>query len=96
MTSSNKLSAVFTQLCRAGIQLREVGLNIEAIKCFEALATDDDSYESGDYAFELALCYEAMGEPEKAIHYMTIAVQENPGVYSSHSDAIRIGFRMVG
>jgi tetratricopeptide (TPR) repeat protein len=90
--NNEKLSAVFTQLCLAGIALREAGMYADALKCFEALSIGDDSFECGDYAFEIALCYEGMGKAVKAREFMNIAVSENPDFYSSRIEAKRIGY----
>jgi tetratricopeptide (TPR) repeat protein len=87
---NKKLSAVFTQLARAGQALREAGLTEDAIKCFEALSTGDETFESGSYAFDLAICYEQLGEINKAKEYIAIAMRENPSIYSDAEETQRI------
>ncbi len=83
-----RLSAVITELMCAGRTLRELGRVDDAIRCFEALAIGDATYETGAYAFELALCYEMKSDAVTSQKFAKIALRENPGLYS-YSDEIK-------
>lgn len=81
--SNRKLGAIFTNLAQAGAKLKELGELEAAIRCFEALAMDDDTYENGDYAYELAQCYRLLGEHDKYVTFMQIAHRNNPALYDA-------------
>jgi tetratricopeptide (TPR) repeat protein len=53
------------------------------------LSEDDPTFEAGEYAFELGLCYEAMDNLTKAKEYFDIAVRENPDITHYRAAAAR-------
>lgn len=79
---NRKASNIVTTLSNVGAFLREKGFIPEAISCFLALSTDDETFGTGDYAFEIGLCHLKMGDMAQAKHYFSIALRENPPVYS--------------
>jgi tetratricopeptide (TPR) repeat protein len=79
-TENRKLSRIITTLNQVAGFLRENGFVDQAIEVLEALAWGDSTFEAGDYAFELGLCYEAQGKLEKALKYFEIAFRQNPHV----------------
>ncbi|MCA3633726.1 MAG: tetratricopeptide repeat protein [Methylobacterium sp.] len=70
----------FLALLAASRALIEAGRFDEAIEALKALSWGDETYENGDYAFDLALCYEAKGDFPQALRYFEIALRENPPV----------------
>lgn len=73
-----KIGKVFTKLANVAHYLRDAGHVDEAISCLETLAYGDETYDCGDYAFELGLCYLKKNDPQKANEYFKIAVEQNP------------------
>jgi len=70
----------FLALLAASRALIEAGRFDEAIEALKALSWGDETYENGDYAFDLARCYEAKGELAEALRFYEIAFRENPPV----------------
>ncbi|MCZ8270498.1 MAG: tetratricopeptide repeat protein [Beijerinckiaceae bacterium] len=70
----------FLALLAASRALIEAGRFDEAIETLKALSWGDDTYECGDYAFDLGRCYEAKGDFPEALLYFEIALRENPPV----------------
>lgn len=79
-TENRRLSRILTTLFELAGFLRESGHMDEAIEALKALSWGDETYENGDYAFDLALCYEAKGDFPQALRYFEIALRENPPV----------------
>jgi tetratricopeptide (TPR) repeat protein len=76
--------------------LLECGRFDEAIEALQALSWGDETYECGDYAFELGLCYEAKGDLPQALHYYEIALRENPPVAGRAATVERLRFALSG
>jgi Tfp pilus assembly protein PilF len=84
-----KLGHILTELTNVGAFLRENGFPERAVQVFLTLSEDDPSFEAGSYAFELGLCYEAIGDLTKAREYFDIAVRENPEITQYRAAATR-------
>jgi Tfp pilus assembly protein PilF len=84
-----KLGLILTELANVGSFLREKGYPERAIQVFLTLSRDDPTFEAGTYAFELGLCYEAIGDHVKAREYFDIAVRENPEIPQYRAAATR-------
>lgn len=72
--------AVCRSLYLSAHRLMELGAHRDAIDCWHALSTGDPDYESGEHAFEIGRCHEALGEWAEALRYYEIAEAGNPGI----------------
>jgi tetratricopeptide (TPR) repeat protein len=88
--SNRKLASIMNALHHAGVFLRDAGFPREAIDCFLALAVDDETFEAGDYAFQLGLCFDKLGDLVEAHRYFEIAVRENPALYEDNEIVRRV------
>lgn len=88
MTEGQKIGIIITKFINIGIFLRENGFPEEAITCFEILSIDDPSYETGDFAFEIALCYLKLKKYDEAHKYFNISISENPYFYEDKINSI--------
>lgn len=89
-TPNRRLSRVYSILASVAPFLRMHGHIDEAIEALNALSWGDETYECGDYAFELGLCYEAKGELPEALRYFEIALRENPPVLGRREAVERV------
>ncbi|MCA3630831.1 MAG: tetratricopeptide repeat protein [Methylobacterium sp.] len=80
LSDENRSQRWFLALRKASQALIELGRFDEAIEALKALSWGDETYECGDYAFDLGLCYEAKGDLPEALRYFEIALRENPPV----------------
>jgi tetratricopeptide (TPR) repeat protein len=74
------MSRKIAMLANAAEFLRSEGYIQEALEVWEALSWGDETYEAGDYAFEIGRCYEALGNRQNALRFYEIAFRENPSV----------------
>ncbi|MGL5446827.1 MAG: hypothetical protein ACRDBL_05920 [Rhabdaerophilum sp.] len=79
-TENRRLSRIVSTLSAVAGFLRERGHLDEAIEVLKALSWGDETYECGDYAFALGLCYEAKCSFPEALRFFEIALRENPPV----------------
>jgi tetratricopeptide (TPR) repeat protein len=86
-----KAGKVFTQLTNVAIFLRENGFAEKAIECLLVLASGDPTYETGTYAYEMGLCYEALAKFDEAAKYFAIALEQNPAISEFRIAAQRHG-----
>lgn len=86
-TENRRLSRIVTTLAAVAGFLREQGHLDEAIEVLNALSWGDETYECGDYAFNLGLCYEAKCNFSEALRFFEIALRENPSV-PGRADAV--------
>jgi tetratricopeptide (TPR) repeat protein len=89
-TPNRKMSRVYSMLVSVAHFLRENGHLDEAIKVLKALSWGDETYECGDYAYELGLCFEAKNDFATALHYFEIALRENPHVFGRAEAVARL------
>ena len=78
--TARRLSRITTKLNNVVVFLREHNHLAEAISCLDVLTENDSSFEAGEYAYEYGLCYEKLGETERAKAYLQIAIRQNPAV----------------
>ena len=90
-----KLGKIFTRLHSVGHFLIAQGFFDEALKCFEDLSYNDDTYECGDYAYGIGLCYEGKGDLEKALEWLRIAYVNNPPVWTFSESIERVTKRIT-
>ena len=79
-TPNRRMSRIITTSANLAQFLRENGHIDEAIEVLLALSWGDETFETGNYAYDLGLCYEAKGKLAEALCYFEIALRENPGV----------------
>ncbi len=78
--AAKRLSRITTKMNSVIVFLRVNNHPAEAISCLDVLTEDDSTFESGEYAYEYGLCYEKLGEVQKAKAYLQIAIEQNPAV----------------
>jgi hypothetical protein len=79
-TINRQMSRIITTMNNVAVFLREHGHVREAIAVLEALSWGDETYETGDYAYQLGLCHESLGSLAEARTFFEIALRENPGM----------------
>lgn len=77
-TFNRQMSRIITTMNNMAVFLREQGHVQEAISVLEALSWGDETYETGDYAYQLGLCHESLGNLAEARAFFEIALRENP------------------
>lgn len=95
-TFNRRMSRIITTMNNMAVFLREQGHVHEGIAVLEALSWGDETYETGDYAYQLGLCHESLGNLAEARTFFEIALRENPGMPGRREAVERLAAGQAG